>query len=118
MYDSEEVAHQENLIEDITRLACDEGLEYVTKLLEAHQRLSNEDLYKELSREQSEKEKYLEETPGVMKTTDLNRIVSPIKSLADELCDLDNDWEPSANIKMSIIAYIRPYLKENKNLNN
>lgn len=41
MHDIEEVAHQENLTEDITRLTCDVEVEdatyeYVTKLLKAH----------------------------------------------------------------------------------
>ncbi|XP_067121129.1 tigger transposable element-derived protein 1-like [Centruroides vittatus] len=53
MHDFEEVAHQENLIEDIIRLVCDVGLEDVTShMSEAHDQLfSNEDLeelYKEL----------------------------------------------------------------------
>lgn len=36
IHDFEEVAHQENLIEDIIRLVRDMGLEDVTELLEAH----------------------------------------------------------------------------------
>lgn len=41
----------------------------------------------------------------------LKCILSAMESLTNELYELDNDWERSANIKRSITASIRPYSK-------
>lgn len=98
----------------------------VTELLEAHdQPLSNEDLeelYKELDREQSEKEENEEETPRIMKMANLKCILSAMESLTDELCELNNDWN---KVQMQKGASSHPFnhipkflMKENKNLNN
>jgi hypothetical protein len=44
-----------------------------------------------------------------MKTSDLQRIVSDIDKLTDELCEIDYDWERSATAKRSVMASMRPY---------
>jgi hypothetical protein len=44
-----------------------------------------------------------------MKTSDLQRILSDIDKLNDELCEIDHDWERSATAKRSVMASMRPY---------
>jgi hypothetical protein len=44
-----------------------------------------------------------------MKTSDLQRILSDIDKLTDELCEIDHDWERSATAKRSVMASVRPY---------
>jgi hypothetical protein len=46
-----------------------------------------------------------------MKTSDLQRILSDIHKLNDELCETDHDWERSATPKRSVMASTRPYHK-------
>lgn len=56
-----------------------------------------------------------------MKTTDLKRVLSSMESLMDEPCELNNDWEQSANVNRDIIAFIhipKFLINKNKNLNN
>jgi len=111
---------EEDLTENISKLARHVGLDDVTakdvtELLECHdQPLSNEDLEelaKELDCVRSEEidKESEEETLRVMKTADLQRIISSMESLTDELCDLDYDWERSTKVKRAIISSIGPY---------
>jgi hypothetical protein len=44
-----------------------------------------------------------------MKTSDLQRILSEIDKLTDELCEIDHDLERSATVKRSVMASMRPY---------
>jgi hypothetical protein len=44
-----------------------------------------------------------------MKTSDLQRILSDIDELADELCEIDHAWEQSAISKRNVMASMRPY---------
>jgi hypothetical protein len=44
-----------------------------------------------------------------MKTSDLQRILSDIDKLTDELCEIDHNWEQSAIAKRGVMASTRPY---------
>jgi hypothetical protein len=44
-----------------------------------------------------------------MKTSDLQRILSDIDKLTDELCESDHDWERRATEKSSVMASKKPY---------
>jgi hypothetical protein len=44
-----------------------------------------------------------------MKTSDLQRILSYIYKLTDELCEINHDWERSNTAKRSVTASMRPY---------
>ena len=71
--------------------------EDVTEMVDSHgQQLSNEDLEemaKELSPEEEEKEKDEEPLLKCMKTSNLQHILSATGTLNDEICDNGHSWE-------------------------
>jgi hypothetical protein len=93
----------ENSDDDISRLVQKAGLdeitaEDVTELLNSHgQELSNENMEKvskELSYQKEEKKENNEEPPlKYMKTSDLQHILSAMRTLTGYLCDSDHYWE-------------------------
>jgi hypothetical protein len=44
-----------------------------------------------------------------MKTSDVQRILSDIDKLTDELCEIDHNWDRSATAKRSVMASMRRY---------
>ena len=44
-----------------------------------------------------------------MQTKDLTDILSPIDMAAEQLCDIDPDWERSSTVKRDITAMLHPY---------
>ncbi|XP_053572819.1 tigger transposable element-derived protein 1-like [Bombina bombina] len=109
----------ENIVEDVSRLAQEAGLsevttDDVTELLDSHeQQLSNEDLEElaeELIQQNEEEKDEVEEVPlKSMKTNDLQRILSAMETLTDELCEIDHDWQRSAIVKMNVMSSLVPY---------
>ena len=90
-------------------------------MVDSHgQQLSNEDLEemaKELSPEEEEKEKDEERLLKCMKTSNLQHILSATGTLNDEICDNGHSWEWNAKVKRSIMVSIGTYsetLKERK----
>jgi hypothetical protein len=69
-----------------------------------------EKLAKELSYQKEEKKEKDEEPPlKYMKTSDLQHILSAMRTLTGEFCDTDHDWERSALAKMSGMLSVGPY---------
>lgn len=91
----------DNSDDDVSRLAQEAVLdevtaEDVTELLNSHgQELSYENvekLAKELSYKKEEKKEKAEEPPlKYMKTSDLQHVLSAMRTLTGELCDTDHD---------------------------
>ncbi|KAK9686854.1 hypothetical protein QE152_g36888 [Popillia japonica] len=115
-----EEGHQKKVIENISRLAQTVGFDDVTvedgtQVLESHNEpLSNKDLeelVEELDHQHSKEEEKEseEESLRVIKTADLQHILSNIETLTDEPRDIDHDWDLSAKVEGSVIASIRPY---------
>ncbi|XP_018430489.1 PREDICTED: tigger transposable element-derived protein 1-like [Nanorana parkeri] len=117
----------ENIVEDVRRLAQEAGFsemttDDVTELLDSHeQQLSNEDLEdlaKELSKQNEEEKDEVADVPlQSMRTKDLQRILSVMETLADELSEMDPDWQRSATMRRGIMSSLGPYseiLRERK----
>ena len=98
------------LIKEISEIAEEVGLDNVdtvgiTEVLENHsQPLSNEELYdlpQKLTEQQKEDEDEEDHGTKEMHTKDLTDILSPIHMAAEQLCDIDPDWECSSTVKMA-----------------
>jgi hypothetical protein len=60
-------------------------------------------------RNKEEKEKDREPPLKFVKTSDLQRIISAMKTLNDELCETDHDWQRIAKVERSLMVSIGPY---------
>ena len=98
------------LIKEISEIAEEVGLDNVdtvgiTEVLETHsQPLSNEELHElphKLTEQQKEDEDEEDHGNKEMHTKDLTDILSPIDMAAEQLCDIDPDWESSSTVKMA-----------------
>nr|XP_022902916.1 tigger transposable element-derived protein 1-like [Onthophagus taurus] len=111
-----------NINEDIIKFTRECGFEDVTtedvtELLDVHdQPLSNQELeelmeaYDRPQSENPEEEGDEEENDRkILKTDDLTRILSSIERLTAELCEIDGDYNRSANVKRSVTAAVRRY---------
>ena len=67
------------------------------------------DPYPSENPEEEEEEDEKENDEKTLKTADLIRILSSIERLTDELCEIDGDFNRSANVKRSATAAVRPY---------
>jgi hypothetical protein len=69
-----------------------------------------EKLPKEHSYQKEEKKEKDDELPlKYMKTSDLQHILSAMRTLTGALCDNDHDWERSSLVKMSGMVSTGPY---------
>ncbi|KAJ8954593.1 hypothetical protein NQ318_003124 [Aromia moschata] len=87
---------------------------YWFERLESHSNQELEESMEELDNLQSEtpaeeEEEDEKEYDRTLKTADLTRILSSIERLTDELCEIDGDFNRSANVKRSVTAAVRPY---------
>jgi predicted Zn-ribbon and HTH transcriptional regulator len=108
----------EIMVEDVRRLLQEAGLnevrvEHVKELLDSHRQQHSitdlKELAKELSQQrEEEKEKDKDPPLNCTKTSDLQRILSAMDTLSDELCDTDHNWERSAKVKRSKMVSIGP----------
>jgi len=103
------------LIKEIADEICLDSVDHlcITEVLESYsQPLFNEELYdlaQNLTEQQKEDEDEEDQGTKEMQTKDLSDILSTVDMAAENLCDIDPEWECSSTVKRGIRAMLHPY---------
>ena len=105
----------DTLVKEIADEVCLDSVDHlcITEVLESHsQPLSNEELYDlawTLTERQKKDEDEEDRGTKEMQTKDLTDVLSAIDTAAENVCDIDPEWECSSTVKRGIRAMLHPY---------